>query len=222
MKTRFLLLSLAALLVIPAMLAGCSTSQPTPSQPSPANTPAANINSGGDQAAFPAPDASGNSSQATVAAALATATNLSGPGAGGSGDGIDVSKVDACALLTQADIEAIMGPVNYKPDAPQARSAQKNRCDYVQEIIHDLNNIEGKEVGVVIWPVADWEMQKVVSGNGAPSVAGVGDEAFTDDYPNLLALWVLDRSKALIEIHVFPKDVEKAKKLALKVIEHLP
>jgi len=135
--------------------------------------------------------------------------------------GIDVSKVDACALLTRAEVEAVMGPVEYKPHAPQSVRDEKD-CNYVQEHNQDDGTIKGQELDVVIWPSHYWEMHQALSAADATPVAGIGDEAFTVIFPTLQTLFVRVRAKAIVEVHVYPKNVENAKKLALKVLEHLP
>lgn len=54
------------------------------------------------------------------------------------------------------------------------------------------------------------------------AVSSIGDEAYTAGIgPTGLALWALFRDRAVVNVEVFPKDLESAKKLALKALEHL-
>jgi hypothetical protein len=131
-----------------------------------------------------------------------------------------MSKVDACALLSQAEIEAVMGPVTYDPHDYTSQGSEQKLCIYVGTVVEDGDKVEGKSVSVVVWPVSDWEMLSTARGG---TVSGIGDAAVTSDLgPTGLALWVLVRDRAVVDVEIFPKDMESARKLALKVIEHLP
>jgi hypothetical protein len=66
----------------------------------------------------------------------------------------------------------------------------------------------------IIWPTMsiptpDWEMLMTARGG---SVFGIGDEAVTSDLgPTGIALWVLVRGGAVVNVQVFPKDIGIAK-----------
>ena len=132
-----------------------------------------------------------------------------------------MSQVDACALLSQADIEAVMGPVTFDPHAYSSQGGEQKQCVYVATVVEqDDGSVTGKDVNLVVWPISDWEMLKTARGGTA---SGIGDEAVTSDLgPTGIALWVLVRDRAVVNVQVFPKDIEIAKKLTLKVIEHMP
>lgn len=198
MNSRAIISRLAALLIILPVLGGCSGEGQASLPAAHTGTPAATVARSGEN----------NSTSATATVSVETSR-------GGSSQPFDVSKVDPCGLLSKADIESVMGPVEYSPDN------QKPTCVYVQMLGRGDSNEGGKQVEVVVWETDYWEQQQVLHA-GAQSVAGVGDEAFTDELPLWQGLWVLLRDRAVVQVHVFPKDVESAKKLALKAIEKLP
>lgn len=226
----------ALLVVLVLVLAGCGTNQPAPSQTAISTTQAASTSttsatsaatsvtsdtsaSGG---ASPTRAGTGDSGAApNIVSALATATVLAGQAdAGPAAQGIDMSKVDACKLLSQAEIEAIMGPVKYDPHNYSSTEGAQKQCIYVATVVEDNAKVEGKFVNLVIWPTSSWEMLKA---GRSESVSGIGDEAYTSELgPTGLALWALFRDRAVVNVEVFPKDLESAKKLALKALEHLP
>lgn len=196
-------------LVLALALAGCGTDQPPQSQ-----APTAE--------AKPAATSPGNpGTEPPIASALATATVLAGQmPASAPAQGIDMSKVDACKLLSQADIEAVIGAVKYDPHSYTSTEGRQKQCIYVATVVEETDKVEGKSVNLVIWPTSDWEMLKA---GRSDAVSGIGDEAYTASLgPTGLALWALLRERAIVNIEVYPKDIEIAKKLALKAIEKLP
>lgn len=214
--TRLAALALLSL----AMLAGCDTGQVSPPQPTPLASPTAQ---GAATVGSTDAPADGASVDPNLASALATATVLAGiaPADSSTAKSIDVSKVDVCAMLTRAEIEAVMGPAEYKPDARTFPVQDEVGCNFMQEHNQDDGTVKGQQLDVVLWSSHYWEMQRGLYDNATP-VAGIGAEAFTLDSGGWETLFVRVPDKALVEVHIFPKDLENAKKLALAVIGKLP
>ncbi len=132
-----------------------------------------------------------------------------------------MSAVDACALITQAEAEEIMGPLAWNP-SPQRATVDEKRCSFTEARTHPDNSMEGNTIQVTVWPSEYWDMQLAVNGTGAPRVSGVGDEAFTIEVFQWQMLWARVGRKAVVEVHVYPREAELAGAIARKVIEHLP
>ncbi len=208
-----------------AMLAGCDTGQV--SQPQPTSTTiqaqgAATIGTSTTPTGTEPPASSANIDP-NLASALATATVLAGmaPADSSTAKSIDVSKVDVCGMLTRAEIEAVMGPAEYKPAARTFPVQDEVGCNFMQEHNQDDGTVKGQQLDVVLWSSHYWTMQRGLYDNATP-VAGIGAEAFTLDSGGWQTLFVRVPDKALVEVHIFPKDLENAKKLALAVIGKLP
>ena len=135
--------------------------------------------------------------------------------------GLDLSKVDPCALLTEAEVKAVLGSVKYDPvEESFPNLSSMRRCIYVAQIESSADPLLEVRVG----PLGDWEEDKAFLGatGDLVQVTGVGDEAFTVDAITWQRIMVLLRGKAQVEVLVYPPNAEHAKQLALKVIEKLP
>jgi hypothetical protein len=208
-------------MLLALLLAGCGGDQPAASQGDTANTDAIALATALAETA--GEEQGDQENMDDVLSALATATVLVGE-QGGEGaalppGAIDLSKIDPCSLLTQDEVEAIMGPVDYK----QIRGTGivgEIHCTFV------TGGYELPHLQVSVWPPDpySWEFetgQLVVDGTPS-SVAGIGDEAVTADVKAWQKLFVLLKGKAFISVRINPKDVEDAKQIAAKVIERLP
>ena len=177
---------------------------------------------GGQQTSRPTPPLPSNTAEALVEQPTQSTTVQATPdGSGETEAAIDMSRVDACALITQAEAEAIMGPLEWNPSTVRPTVDEK-RCSFVEATTHPDNSMEGNTIQVTVWPPEYWDMQLAVNGTGAPRVPGVGTEAFTVEVFQWQMLWAKVGQKAIVEVHVYPKEPELAKAIAQKVIEHLP
>lgn len=150
------------------------------------------------------------STPATNPAPTAT-TSSSGTEPSTGGDGIDIASLDPCTLITRSEAEAIMGTLDWKVDPP-TNTVDEKRCNFAEAKIIDAEHLEGKTLEIVVWPLSYWEMQTAV--NGGNPVSGAGDEAFTSDAIQWQMLWAKYNNKAIVEVHVFPKSVDTATRIA--------
>ena len=207
---------LVACAFIALLLAGCGGDQPAPSQQTEGATGNSNTIQDGSTG-------TANGDESELAAMLATATVLVGEQGGAEAvlppGGIDLSKIDPCSLLTNDDVAAVMGQVDYKPNAKSFSIIGEIDCTFVQ-----MGSLESPFLQVSVVPPEYWEHetgQLVI--DGAPSkVADIGDEAVTADVKAWQKLMVLLKGKAFVSIRIYPKNIEGARELAAKVIERLP
>ena len=222
MKDKLPRLGVGGLLIVSLLLAGCGADPPT-AAPAPTAGPTVAMNKTATPGVpNPTPSSPAQPGTApTLAATRPTAAALTSPAGGGSTSaGVDMAQVEACKLLSQAEIEAVLGPVTYDPHAYQSTGSTQKQCIYVATVVEDNDQVTGQALNLVIWPLSDWEMLK--TGHTA-AVSGIGDEAYTSELgPTGLALWALFRDRAVVQVEVFPKNIEYAKQLARTAADHLP
>lgn len=218
MNTRSLMAGLAALLIIPSVVSGCGTdqtNQQASSQAGAASTLATSI-----------------ASKLGAASPVATSTGASPSSedtvgtSGGSSGTLDVSQVNPCSLLSKADIEAVMGTVNYDPQlsVPMSEAGlfHDHECWYVNDVVlKNQDNTGLHQVDLWVSEPDFWSTSQSTFGPGQP-VSGIGDEAFTADFNLGVGVWVLLKNRAGINVNVFPKDPNLAEQLVRKAIAKLP
>lgn len=136
----------------------------------------------------------------------------SGAGKGGpTSAGSKAPDVDACALVTRADAEAIMGKLREAPK-PTVAVADEKTCSYL--------NMNGANVTVRIYG-SDWyDTQKNL--NDAAKIVnlqGMGEEAYYVQKSSALDLWVRKGNASLYLNGTI--GLEPTKRLAAKILSRL-
>lgn len=168
----------------------------------------------GDAAASGAP-AEGVSSEATLIPALATAGALTGDAGSTPQAAFDLTALDPCKLLTEGDVKSAMGSVTYAfTPKPQYQDAFHTACSYVEPGLEE----NSPRLFLVVETTDTWEMHT----SDVQTVSGIGDEAQTHNFNGWRSLWVLLKNRALVQVDIYPPDLEKAKQLASKAIQRLP
>ncbi|MEO6458586.1 MAG: hypothetical protein ABIO92_10015 [Chloroflexia bacterium] len=127
---------------------------------------------------------------------------------------------DPCFLLTKDDVEGVLGPVDFKTD-DSARNQVKLECVYVAPTKQADGKMGGTSLTIAVESTMNW-IGITMMENIEP-VEGVGDGAYTYiDEDGLRSLWTVVRGKVIINVLVYPTDLEKAKQLATKIIAKLP
>lgn len=152
--------------------------------------------------------------QATRAPVLATATVLAGDAGIAPAAGLDLTKVDPCKLLTEAEVKSVMGNVPFAPKL-QTQAAYHAGCSYVEP---DLT-VHSPRLFLSLDQTDTWMFHT----EGADAVSGLQGEAVTQLVSSgWRTVWVLLKGKAVVSLDIDPPDVEKAKQLLSQAIKRLP
>jgi hypothetical protein len=151
--------------------------------------------------------------EGTIVSLGATATIVVGGEDDPPQEGLDLLSVDPCKLLTQDEVQGVMGDVPYEPK-PLTQEAYHTACSYVEPTLE----VNSPRLFLSLDPTEMWDWQLP----DVQPVSGIGDGAYTRDFDGWRSMWVLVKKKAVVEMDIYPPDTEKAKQLISMAIGRLP
>lgn len=151
--------------------------------------------------------------EATIISAMSTATVLAGSEGNTPQSGLDLLSLDPCKLLTRDDVKSAMGDAPYAP-RQMSQAAYHTGCSYVEPTLEE----NSPRLFLSLDSTDTWDLHPP---NVQP-IGGIGDAAQTLEFSGWRSLWVLLKSKVVVQLDIYPPDVEKAKQLALRAIKRLP
>ncbi len=151
--------------------------------------------------------------EATIVSGMATATVLAGIGGNTPQSGLDLASLDPCKLLTQDDVKSAMGAAPYAP-RQMSQTTYHTGCSYVEPTLEE----NSPRLSLSLDTIDTWELHT----HDVQTVSGVGDQAETHEFSGWRSLWVLLKNKVVVQVDIYPPDVEKAKQLTQKAIGRLP
>ncbi|MBX3057291.1 MAG: DUF3558 family protein [Anaerolineae bacterium] len=162
---------------------------------------------------------SGGASETTATAVPATAVTESDTAvadnnthaAANAADPIDTTTLDVCALLPEAEVTAVVGPLRESPSAAEFIGDERG-CTYLTE--------QGFIYTVNVAPLDRWEIMTAVLTDAAP-VPNLGDEALLREMSSDNALYVLLDGQAVIQVYNTTDDTAVSTRLAQVAIDTL-
>ncbi len=106
-----------------------------------------------------------------------------------------------------------MGDVPFEPD-PMSQTEYHTACSYVEPTLE----VNSPRLFLSLDATDTWDMHLP----DVENVTGIGDGAYTREFDGWRSLWVLLKNRAIVQIDIYPPDLEKAKQLISKVVERLP
>lgn len=124
---------------------------------------------------------------------------------------IDTTALDVCALLPEAEVTAVVGPLRESPSAAEFIGDERG-CTYLTE--------QGFIYTVNVAPLDRWEIMTAVLTDAAP-VPNLGDEALLREMSSDNALYVLLDGQAVIQVYNTTDDTAVSTRLAQIAIDTL-